>query len=76
MQPVSQAFVQCVGSFEHVVRDLESQVFVDVGGAGSKDDFVCEGDFEGRDACAGLVARDAGSGIGAEQKSDVLLGKR
>ena len=60
-------------AFANVLRYPQQLIFVDLGDAGSEDDFVCEGDLEGRSARASFVARDAGSCEGTKEEGDVFL---
>ena len=56
--------------------DSAQIVFVDLSDGDLEDDFVCEGDVEGRGACASFVPGNARPGESAEEKRDVLLRKR
>ena len=56
--------------------NAEHLVFVDLSDCDLEDDFVCEGDLEGRGARAGFVSRDARSCEGSEKECHVLLGER
>lgn len=73
VQPMPQALVKRACPFGNVHRYLQHFIFVDFGDAGSEDDFVCEGDFDGWGACAGFVPRDAGPCERAKEEGDVVL---
>ena len=62
-------------AFANMLRYPQQLVFVNFSDAGSEDDFVCEGDLQGRGARAGFVARDTRSGEGTEEKGNVFLRK-
>lgn len=56
--------------------NAEQLFLVDLSDCDLEDDFVCEGDLEGRGARAGFVPRDASPGEGSEEECHVFLRKR
>lgn len=73
METVSQALVKGSCPFANPPHGPKHLIFVDVGDGHVEDDFVCEDDFEGRNACPGFVPRDASPGEGAKEKCHVFL---
>lgn len=72
---VSQALVERARLFANLCGHPTQVVFIDVSDGDLEDNFVCEGNVEGRDACAGFVSRNPRPGEGSEEECDVLLGE-